>query len=96
MQNSNRPAQLTPLVGGSLKFYPLDRVVVDVTASIKLRFENSAAGRNSSFTKEYLHHYEMGIRLYISPTLNLKAGYGEWRIGEYNNTSVQIGLGSTF
>ena len=96
VQNSNRPAQLTPLVGGSLKFYPLDRVVVDVTASIKLRFENSAAGRNSSFTKEYLHHYEMGIRLYISPTLNLKAGYGEWRIGEYNNTSVQIGLGSTF
>ena len=96
VQNSNRPTQLTPLVGGSLKFYPLDRVVVDVTGSIKLRSENSDADRNSSFTKEYLHHYEMGMRIYISPTLNLKAGYGESRIGEYNNTSVQIGLGATF
>ena len=27
VQNSNRPTQLTPLVGGSLKFYPLDRAV---------------------------------------------------------------------
>ena len=96
VQNANRPTQLTPLVGGSLKFYPLDRVVVDVTGSIKLRSENSDADRNSSFTKEYIHHYEMGMRIYISPTLNLKAGYGEWRIGEYNNTSVQIGLGATF
>ena len=88
--------QITPILGGSLKFYPLDNVAVDVTGSIKLRSENSDADRNSSFTKKYLHHYEMGIRLYISPTLNLKAGYGEWRIGEYNNTSVLIGLGSTF
>ena len=96
VQNSNRPTQLTPLVGSSLKFYPLDRVVVDVTGSIKLRSENSDADRNSSFTKEYIHHYEMGMRIYISPTLNLKAGYGEWRIGEYNNTSVQVGLGATF
>ena len=88
--------QITPILGGSLKFYPLDNVAVDVTGSRKLRSENSDADRNSSFTKKYLHHYEMGIRLYISPTLNLKAGYGEWRIGEYNNTSVLIGLGSTF
>ena len=88
--------QITPILGGSLKFYPLDRVVVDLTGLIKLRSENSDADRNSSVTKEYLHHYEMGIRLYISPTLNLKAGYGEWRIGEYNNTSVQVGLGATF
>jgi hypothetical protein len=93
---ARQSTEITPLLGGSLKFYPLDRVVVDVTGSIKLRSENSASDRSSSFTKEYLHHYEMGIRLYISPTLNLKAGYGEWRIGEYNNTSVQIGLGSTF
>ena len=96
VQNSNRPTQLTPLVGGSLKLYPLDRVVVDVTGSIKLRSENSASDRSSSFTKEYLHHYEMGIRLYISPTLNLRAGYGRWRLGEYYNTGVQVGLGVTF
>ena len=93
---ARQSTEITPLLGGSLKFYPLDRVVVDVTGSIKLRSENSASDRSSSFTKEYLHHYEMGIRLYISPTLNLKAGYGEWRIGEHYNTSVQIGLGSTF
>ena len=96
LSQPRQSAEIVPFLGGSLKFYPLDRVVVDVTGSIKLRSENSASDRSSSFTKEYLHHYEMGIRLYISPTLNLKAGYGEWRIGEYNNTSVQIGLGSTF
>ncbi len=93
---TRQSTEITPILGGSLKFYPLDRATIDLTGSIKLRSENSDADRNSSFTKEYLHHYEMGIRLYISPTLNLRAGYGEWRIGEYNNTSVQIGLGSTF
>ena len=93
---TRQSTQITPILGGSVKFYPLDRVAVDVTGSIKLRSENSAADRESSFTKEYLHHYEMGIRLYISPTLNLRAGYGRWRLGDYDNTSVQIGLGATF
>ena len=93
---THQSTEITPILGGSLKFYPLDRVVVDVTGSIKLRSENSASDRSSSFTKEYLHHYEMGIRLYISPTLNLKAGYGRWRLGEYYNTGVQVGLGVTF
>ena len=96
VQNSNRPTQLTPLVGGSLKFYPLDRASIDFAGTIKLRSTNGAGDRESDFTRTLLHHYEMGIRLYISPTLNLKAGYGEWRIGEYNNTSVQVGLGATF
>ena len=95
-QNSNRPTQLTPLVGGSLKFYPLDRASIDFAGTIKLRSTNGAGDRESDFTRTLLHHYEMGIRLYISPSLNLKAGYGEWRLGEYHNTSVQVGLGATF
>ena len=88
--------QFTPLLGGSFKFHPLDRVVVDATASVRLQSENGAADRESNFIEEYLHHYEAGIRLYISPTLNLKAGYGRWRLGEYDNASVQVGLGATF
>ena len=88
--------QFTPLLGGSVKFYPLDRVVVDATASVKLQSENGAADRESSFTEDFLHHYEAGIRLYISPMLNLRAGYGRWRLGEYDNASMQIGLGATF
>lgn len=92
---ARQSTEITPLLGGSLKFYPLDRVVVDLTGSIKLRSANSG-GRESSFTEEYFHHYEMGIRLYITPSINLKAGYGRWRLGEYDNTSVQLGLGNTF
>ncbi len=88
--------QFTPLIGGSFKLYPLDRVVVDATASVKLQSENGAADKESSFTNDFLHHYEAGIRLYISPTLNLRAGYGRWRLGEYDNASVQVGLGATF
>ena len=86
---TNQSAKITPLVGGSLKFYPLENVSLDLTTSIKLRSDSGAE-------KEYLHHYEMGIRLYISPTLNLKAGYGRWQLAEYDNTSVQIGFGATF
>ncbi|MDE0043286.1 MAG: hypothetical protein OXT74_14705 [Candidatus Poribacteria bacterium] len=95
----SRPFESTdivPLLGGSLKFYPLDRLTLDLTGSMKLQPENSASDRESNFADDYLHHYEMGIRLYISPTLNLRAGYGRWRYGEYDNASVQVGLGTTF
>lgn len=88
--------QFTPLLGGSVKFYPIGRVAVDATASVRLQSENASANRDANFIEEYLHHYEAGIRLYISPTLNLKAGYGRWRLGEYDNASVQVGLGATF
>ena len=88
--------QFTPLLGGSVKFYPLSRVAIDVTGSVKLQSNNGAADRESSFTEDFLHHYEAGIRLYISPTLNLRAGYGRWRLGEYDSASVQVGLGATF
>ena len=93
---ARQSTRITPLLGGSLKFYPLDRATIDLTGSIKLRSENGAGSRETDFTRTHLHHYEMGIRLYINPTLNLRAGYGRWRLGEDNNTSVLIGLGSTF
>ena len=89
-------SQITPLLGGSLKLFPMDRVTLDVTGSVRLQSANSAADRESNFADDYLHHYEMGIRLYISPSLNLRAGYGRWRYGEYDNASVQVGLGNTF
>ena len=91
-----RPRQLTPILGGSMKFFPLDRVTVDLTASMKLRSENREANGETDFADDFLHHYEMGIRLYISPSLNFKAGYGMWRLGGYDNTSAQVGLGATF
>ena len=91
-----RPRQLTPILGGSMKFFPLDRVTVDLTASMKLRSENREANGETDFADNFLHHYEMGIRLYISPSLNFKAGYGMWRLGGYDNTSAQVGLGATF
>ena len=89
-------SQITPLLGGSLKLFPMDRVTLDVTGSVRLQSENAAANRDANFIEEYLLHYEAGIRLYITPSLNLKAGYGRWRYGEYDNASVQIGLGNTF
>ncbi len=89
--------QITPLLGGSMRFFPLDRVALDLTGTMKLRSDDSTpADREPSFADDFLHHYEMGIRLYISPSLNLKAGYGRWRFGGYDNASVQVGLGATF
>ena len=79
-----------------MKFFPLDRVALDLSGTMKLRSADTTADRDPSFADDYLHHYEMGIRLYISPSLNLKAGYGRWRYGEYDNASVQVGLGATF
>ena len=89
-------SQITPLLGGSLKLFPMDRVTLDVTGSVRLQSENAAANRDANFIEEYLLHYEAGIRLYITPSLNLKAGYGRWRYGKYDNASVQVGLGNTF
>ena len=93
---TSESTQITPIIGGSLKLYPLDNVTFDLTGTFKLQSENNAAGRASGFLDDYLHHYEIGLRLYISPTANFKVGIGNWRIGEYDNTSVQIGLGATF
>ena len=93
---TRQPTEITPILGGSMKFFPLDRVTVDLTASMKLQSEIREANRESNFANDFLHHYEMEIRLYMSPSLNFKAGYGIWRLGGYDNTSVRVGLGATF
>ena len=44
-------AEIVPFLGGSLKFYPLDNVAIDLTGSIKLRSTNGAGDRESDFTR---------------------------------------------
>ena len=88
--------QISPVFGGSLKFYPLDGVVIDLTGLMRLRSASGAGDRDSGIIKNYLHHYGLGIRLYTNSVLNFTATYGRWRVGDHENASVQIGLGFTF
>ena len=90
------PTQITPFLGASLKLYPLDTVTVDVAGSIKLRSIDTFSSGESNSIEKHLQHYEMGIRVYVTPTLNLRVGYGKWYLGNRGNASVQIGLGVTF
>ena len=92
----NGTNQITPFVGASLKLYPLDTVTVDFTGSIRLRSVGIFSSGTSGYAAKHLHHYEMGVRVYITPTLNLKVGYGKWYLGDRDNSSVQFGLGVTF
>lgn len=88
--------QMTPFLGASLKLYPLDTVTFDFTGSIKLRsVDTNSSGESTSIAK-HLQHYEMGARVYISPTLNLKVGFGKWYLEDRGNSTVQVGLGVTF
>ena len=84
---SDASSYITPVLGASLKLYPLDSIAVDATGSLKLP---------SVFDATYLHHYEIGMRIYIARPLNLEIGYGQWYIGSRSITRMQIGLGFTF
>ena len=77
----------TPILGAGLKFYPQDKIAIDATSSIKVR---------SDFDATYFYHYEVGIRFYITPRLNLRAGYGQLYLGDRNVSTIQVGLGYTF
>ena len=81
------PTHITPILGARLKLYPLDRITIDVTSSIKLR---------SVFDTTHLYHYEMGVRVNITHRLNLRIGYGQWYLGNQNITNMQVGIGVTF
>lgn len=83
----NGETHMTPLFGAGLKLYPQDTMAIDATTSIKLR---------SDFDAPSLYHYEIGVRVYITPRLNLRAGYGQLYLGEQDITVMQIGLGYTF
>ncbi len=79
---------ITPFLGASLRLYPMDTVTIDIASSINLRSFDT--------TSIQFQHYEMGLRIYLTPTLNLKLSYGNWYIREHGNKSVQIGLGIKF
>ena len=95
-ETSNESNHITPFLGASLKFYPMETVTVDVASSVKLRSMDTFSNEVSDSLAKHLHHYEMGIRVYITPALNLRLGYGKWYLGNRGNTTVQVGLGVTF
>ena len=77
----------TPVLGASLKFYPGDKIAIDATGSIKFR---------SDFDTTSLYHYEIGARVYITPRLNLRVGFGKLFLGTQDIATMQIGLGLIF
>ena len=77
----------TPIFGAGLKFYPQERIAIDATSSIKIP---------SDFDTTIFYHYELGARIYITPKLNLRVGYGKLFLGEQNIDTMQIGLGFIF
>ena len=77
----------TPILGAGLKLYPWDKIAIDATSSIKVR---------SDFDATYFYHYEIGVRIYITPRLNLRAGYSKLYLGKRNTSTTQIGIGFTF
>ena len=95
-ETSDGVNHITPFLGASLKLYPLDSVTVDIASSIKLKTVDPFSNGESDFVAKHLHHYEMGVRVYIIPTVSLKVGYGKWYLGNRSNASFQIGLGVTF
>ena len=86
-EDSPRSTHTTPIFGGAVKFYPRDKIVIDATSSIKFR---------SDFDETYFYHYEIGGRVYITPRLNLRVGYGKLYLGNQDIATMQIGLGYTF
>ena len=77
----------TPILGAGLKFYPQEKIAIDATGSIKVP---------SAPDTTILYHYEMGARVYITPRLNLRVGYGKSYLGKQNIATMQIGLGFIF
>ena len=77
----------TPLLGAGLKLYPGDKIAIDATGSIKFQ---------SDFDTTSLYHYEIGARVYITPRLNLRVGYGKLFLGTQDIATMQIGLGLIF
>ena len=86
-QVASGPIHRTPVFGGGLKLYPLDKVSIEAIVSFK---------RQSDFDTIPLYHYEIGTRIYINESLNLKFGYSQFHLGGGNIKRMQIGLGFTF
>lgn len=88
--------QMTPFLGASLKLFPLDTVTFDIAGSMKLRSVDTLSSAESTSIAKHLQHYEIAVRVYMTPTFNLRLGYGKWYLGNRGNTSAQLGLGVTF
>ena len=86
-EDSPRSTYTTPIFGGGVKLYPLDRIVIDATGSIQLQ--------QGSDTMD-LYHYEGGVRFYVTDRLSLRAGYGKLYVGNRDISTIQVGLGYTF
>ena len=89
---SEESTHTTPIIGVGLQLYPEHRVTVDLKGKIKLQSANDG----DRFINKHLYHYEVGVRLYIAPALNLRVGYGQWYLGNRDVTGLQIGLGALF
>lgn len=89
---SGEATHTTPIIGAGLQLYPEHRVTVDLNGTIKLQSANDG----DRFINKHLYHYEVGVRLYIAPALNLRVGYGQWYLGNRDVTGLQIGLGALF
>ena len=85
-------------LGGSLKYYPVDRVTIDFIGSINLQSVRDARTNGASISDlldtKHLDHYEVGIRFPIYRRFNMRVGFGGWHL-DRNITGVQIGFGYT-
>ncbi len=89
---SGESTHTTPIIGAGLQLYPEHRFTVNLKGTIKLQSANDG----SRLINKHLYHYEVGVRLYIAPALNMRVGYGQWYLGNRNITGLQIGLGALF
>ena len=89
---SEESTHTTPIIGLGLQLYPEHRVTVNLKGTIKLQSANDG----DRFINKHLYNYEVGVRLYIAPALNLRVGYGQWYLGNRDVTGLQIGLGALF
>ena len=89
---SEEATHTTPIIGVGLQLYPEHRVTVDLNGTIKLQ----SANHGDRFINKHLYHYEVGVRLYIAPALNLRVGYGQWHLGNRDVSGLQIGQGALF
>ena len=89
---SEKSTHTTPIIGAGLQLYPEHRVTVGLKGAIKLQSANDGV----RFINKHLYHYEVGVRLYIAPALNLRVGYGQWYLGNWDVSGLQIGLGALF
>ena len=84
---SDETLYFTPLLGVGLRLSPRDEVAIDFTGLVKLP---------AKFDTTFLYNYEMGVRIYIIDSLNLKLGFNQRYLSSRSITRIQIGFGYVF